>query len=103
MPWQTSREELIAGIFPRMHGRRSRFSDFVARRRRRWAGRLTCPRLPSCVAAGEPKMRSASLAVAVLAAAALLPGPHRPRAAAAFDLVVLRPLAALEHANLRPS
>src|SRR5882757_8394769 len=103
MPWQTSREELIAGIFPRMHRRRSRFSDFVVRRRRRPAGRLTCPSLPSYGAAGEPKMRSASLAVAVLAAAALLPGTHRARAADGFDLVVLGALGGIEDGNLSAS
>jgi 3',5'-cyclic-nucleotide phosphodiesterase len=48
-------------------------------------------------------MRSASLAVAVLAAAALLPSAHRARAADGFDLVVLGALGGIEDGNLSAS
>src|SRR5258708_9182644 len=63
------------------------------------AGRLTSPRLPSCAAAGEPKMRSASLAVAVLAVSAFLPGAQQAIAADGFDLVVLGALGGIEDGN----
>ena len=84
--------------FPCSAQRRSRFSDFIVAAA---AGKANLP--TSCVAAGGPKMRSARLAVAVLAVSALLPGAPRAIAADGFDLVVLGALGGIQDGNLSAS